>query len=88
MGRRHSSSTRGRREAAGFLFALISDHFHPWLDRQGESPFVWTTLGGIARATESLTIGTGVTCPTMRIHPAIDEREILAAAPARQGVRR
>jgi len=58
-------------EDAGFTFALISDHFHPWIDRQGESPFVWSVLGGIARATDRLVVGTGVTCPTIRIHPAI-----------------
>jgi coenzyme F420-dependent glucose-6-phosphate dehydrogenase len=58
-------------EAAGFEFALISDHFHPWLDEQGESPFVWSVLGAIAEATEEIPIGTGVTCPTMRMHPAI-----------------
>jgi alkanesulfonate monooxygenase SsuD/methylene tetrahydromethanopterin reductase-like flavin-dependent oxidoreductase (luciferase family) len=58
-------------EAAGFEFALISDHFHPWLDEQGESPFVWSVLGAIAEATEHIPIGTGVTCPTMRTHPAI-----------------
>ena len=58
-------------EEAGFDFALISDHFHPWVDRQGESPFVWGVLGGIAQATEKITIGTGVTCPTIRVHPAI-----------------
>jgi coenzyme F420-dependent glucose-6-phosphate dehydrogenase len=58
-------------ERAGFTFALISDHFHPWTDAQGHSPFVWSTLGGIAQATERIRIGTGVTCPTIRIHPAI-----------------
>ena len=58
-------------EEAGFSFALISDHFHPWVDAQGHSPFVWSTLGAIAHATERLEIGTGVTCPTIRIHPAI-----------------
>jgi coenzyme F420-dependent glucose-6-phosphate dehydrogenase len=58
-------------EEAGFEFALISDHFHPWIDRQGHSPFVWSVLGGIAEATERLRVGTGVTCPTIRIHPAI-----------------
>jgi G6PDH family F420-dependent oxidoreductase len=58
-------------EDAGFTFALISDHFHPWIDRQGHSPFVWTVLGGIAEATERLRVGTGVTCPLSRIHPAI-----------------
>ena len=60
-----------RAEQSGFEFALISDHFHPWIDRQGESAFVWSVLGGIAEATERLVVGTGVTCPTIRIHPAI-----------------
>src|SRR5437763_13218884 len=58
-------------EEAGFTFALISDHFHPWIDVQGQSPFVWSVLGAIAHATDRLRIGTGVTCPTIRIHPAI-----------------
>ena len=58
-------------EAAGFSFALISDHFHPWIDQQGQSPFAWTVLGGVAQATSRLRVGTGVTCPTVRYHPAI-----------------
>jgi coenzyme F420-dependent glucose-6-phosphate dehydrogenase len=58
-------------EQTGFTFCLISDHYHPWIDKQGHSPFVWATLGGIARATENIRIGTGVTCPMIRIHPAI-----------------
>src|SRR3954452_22957299 len=58
-------------EQAGFTFALISDHYHPWTGAQGHSPFVWSTLGGIAQATETIRIGTGVTCPTIRIHPAV-----------------
>jgi G6PDH family F420-dependent oxidoreductase len=60
-----------RAEEIGFTFALVSDHFHPWIDAQGQSPFVWSVIGGIAEATERLRLGTGVTCPTMRIHPAI-----------------
>jgi coenzyme F420-dependent glucose-6-phosphate dehydrogenase len=60
-----------RAEEVGFTFALISDHYHPWIDRQGHSPFVWSVIGGIAQATQRLTLGTGVTCPTMRIHPGI-----------------
>ena len=58
-------------EEAGFEFALISDHFHPWTTNQGNSPFVWSTLGAISQATENLVLGTGVTCPTTRVHPAI-----------------
>ncbi|HYY16184.1 MAG TPA: TIGR03557 family F420-dependent LLM class oxidoreductase, partial [Gammaproteobacteria bacterium] len=60
-----------RAEEVGFTFALISDHYHPWIDRQGHSPFVWSVIGGIAHATQRIVLGTGVTCPTMRIHPAI-----------------
>jgi coenzyme F420-dependent glucose-6-phosphate dehydrogenase len=55
----------------GFGFALISDHFHPWTNRQGQSPFVWSVLGAIAQATQRLAVGTAVTCPSLRIHPAI-----------------
>lgn len=60
-----------RAEQSGFGFGLISDHFHPWTDRQGQSPFVWTVIGAIAQATTRLRIGTAVTCPTIRTHPAI-----------------
>jgi G6PDH family F420-dependent oxidoreductase len=58
-------------EEAGFTFALVSDHFHPWTDTQGESGFVWSMIGAISQATTRLRLGTGVTCPTMRIHPAV-----------------
>ena len=58
-------------EDTGFGFALISDHYHPWTDGQGQSPFVWSVLGAIAQATQRLVVGTAVTCPTLRIHPAI-----------------
>jgi G6PDH family F420-dependent oxidoreductase len=57
-------------EAAGFRSVLISDHFHPWTDAQGESPFVWGVIGAIAGST-GLKVTTGVTCPTVRIHPAV-----------------
>jgi coenzyme F420-dependent glucose-6-phosphate dehydrogenase len=58
-------------EESGFEFALISDHFHPWTDTQGQSPFVWSVIGGLAEATSRLVVGTGVTCPTIRTHPAV-----------------
>ena len=60
-----------RAEEVGFSFAMLSDHFHPWIDRQGHSPFAWSVLGGIAAATQQITVGTGVTCPLIRVHPAI-----------------
>jgi G6PDH family F420-dependent oxidoreductase len=56
-------------EDRGYDFVSVSDHFHPWLESQGESPFVWNTLGAVAHATDSLDVGVGVNCPTMRIHP-------------------
>src|ERR671927_971623 len=58
-------------EDAGLGFGLISDHIHPWVDAQGHSGFVWAVLGSIAQTTEKFRIGTGVTCPLIRIHPAI-----------------
>ena len=58
-------------EEAGFDGLWISDHYHPWNDEQGHSPFVWSTIGAIAQATSKMKVTTAVTCPTIRIHPAI-----------------
>ncbi|MFH9105192.1 TIGR03557 family F420-dependent LLM class oxidoreductase [Streptomyces albus] len=58
-------------EAAGFDFVEMSDHYHPWLDDQGHSAFTWSVLGAIAAKTERIGLVTGVTCPSMRYHPAI-----------------
>lgn len=69
-----------RAEELGFTFAMISDHYHPWIDRQGHAPFVWSIIGGIAHATEQLHLGTGVTCPIIRIHPAIIAQAAATAA--------
>jgi coenzyme F420-dependent glucose-6-phosphate dehydrogenase len=74
-----------RAEEAGMRFALISDHFHPWIDEQGHSPFVWSVIGGIAQATERLELGTGVTCPTIRIHPAIVAQAAATSAAMLEG---
>lgn len=57
-------------EEAGFEGLWISDHYHPWNSEQGNSPFVWSVIGALSQVT-SLPVTTGVTCPTMRIHPAI-----------------
>ena len=59
-----------RAEEAGFHALWISDHYHPWNDEQGHSAFVWSVIGAVSQAT-SLPITTAVTCPTVRIHPAI-----------------
>lgn len=57
-------------EEAGFSSVWLSDHYHPWNDRQGQASFVWSVIGGIA-ATTQLRLTTAVTCPTVRIHPAV-----------------
>jgi G6PDH family F420-dependent oxidoreductase len=59
-----------RAEAAGFHALWISDHYHPWIDEQGHSPLVWSTIGALSQVTE-LPVTTAVTCPTVRIHPAV-----------------
>jgi len=70
----------GQAQDAGFHALWISDHYHPWNDEQGHSAFVWSVIGALAQAT-SLPVTTGVTCPTVRIHPAI-----IAQAAATSGV--
>jgi G6PDH family F420-dependent oxidoreductase len=57
-------------QEAGFDSLWISDHYHPWLDEQGNSGFVWSMIGAISQAC-SLPVTTAVTCPLIRIHPAI-----------------
>jgi G6PDH family F420-dependent oxidoreductase len=69
-----------RAEQAGFSFASISDHFHPWIDAQGESPFVWAVLGAIGERTERIQLMTGVTCPTTRVAPPIVAQAAATAA--------
>jgi G6PDH family F420-dependent oxidoreductase len=60
-----------RAEEVGFDFLAASDHFSPWLQEQGHSPYVWSVLGAVAQATERIGLMTYVTCPTMRYHPAV-----------------
>ncbi len=66
-------------EAAGFERLWISDHFHPWLDEQGNSPFVWSVIGALSEAT-SLPISTAVTCPLIRLHPVVVAQAAATAA--------
>jgi G6PDH family F420-dependent oxidoreductase len=58
-------------ERAGFHGLWISDHFHPWNHEQGQSPFVWSVIGALAGAGVRLPVATAVTCPTVRVHPAV-----------------
>jgi G6PDH family F420-dependent oxidoreductase len=71
-------------EAAGFDALWISDHFHPWNDEQGQSPFVWGVIGALSHAC-SLPVTTAVTCPTVRMHPAIVAQAAATAAVQLEG---
>ncbi|WP_405145125.1 LLM class F420-dependent oxidoreductase [Sphaerisporangium sp. NBC_01403] len=71
-------------ERAGFEGLWISDHYHPWLDEQGQSPFVWSVIGAVAEAT-SLPITTAVTCPLVRIHPAVIAQAAATSAVISEG---
>jgi coenzyme F420-dependent glucose-6-phosphate dehydrogenase len=66
-------------EEAGFDCIDVSDHFHPWAEG-GQACFVWTWLGAVAAKTKKITVGTGVTCPTLRYHPAIIAQAAATAA--------
>jgi G6PDH family F420-dependent oxidoreductase len=67
-------------EEAGFGSAMISDHYHPWVRAQGQASFVWAVLGAIANATDALEVGTGVTAPMQRLHPAVVAQAAATAA--------
>jgi G6PDH family F420-dependent oxidoreductase len=60
-----------RAERAGFDFAVSSDHYYPWLEAQGHSPYAWAVLGAAAYATDSIGLMSFVTCPIRRYHPAV-----------------
>ncbi|MGI5504965.1 TIGR03557 family F420-dependent LLM class oxidoreductase [Lentzea sp. CA-135723] len=68
----------------GFESLWISDHYHPWNDEQGQSPFVWGTIGALSEAV-TLPITTAVTCPTVRIHPAVIAQAAATAAVQTEG---
>src|SRR4051794_18804508 len=69
---------------AGFQALWISDHYHPWNDEQGHSAFVWSVIGALAEVTE-LPVTTAVTCPTMRIHPAVVAQAAATSAVMHEG---
>ncbi|MEU8956559.1 LLM class F420-dependent oxidoreductase [Streptomyces sp. NPDC048518] len=71
-------------EQAGFEVLAISDHYHPWNDEQGQSPFVWSMIGALSQAC-SLPVTTLVTCPTIRMHPAVNAQAAATSAVLTQG---
>ncbi|MEM4573322.1 MAG: TIGR03557 family F420-dependent LLM class oxidoreductase [Candidatus Caldarchaeum sp.] len=58
-------------EAVGFDIIAVSDHFHPWVDTGGQAGFPWVVVGAIAERTRKVEVGTAVTTPLFRYHPAI-----------------
>ena len=73
-----------RAETAGFEALWISDHFHPWNDEQGQSPFVWSMVGALSQVC-SLPVTTAVTCPTIRMHPALVAQAAATSAVMHEG---
>ncbi|MFG2057420.1 TIGR03557 family F420-dependent LLM class oxidoreductase [Micromonospora sp. NPDC048930] len=71
-------------ERAGFEALWISDHYHPWVEAQGQSPFVWSTIGALSQVCR-LPVTTAVTCPTMRIHPAVIAQAAATSAVLHEG---
>lgn len=71
-------------EEAGFEHLWISDHFHPWNDEQGQSPFVWSVIGAISQVCD-LPVTTAVTCPTVRTHPAVIAQAAATSATMLEG---
>jgi len=71
-------------EEAGFERLWISDHFHPWNDEQGQSPFVWSIIGALSQVV-TIPITTAVTCPIMRIHPAVTAQAAATSAVLHDG---
>ncbi|GAB3061148.1 TIGR03557 family F420-dependent LLM class oxidoreductase [Micromonospora schwarzwaldensis] len=71
-------------EQAGFEALWISDHYHPWVDAQGQSPFVWSMLGALSQVCR-LPVTTAVTCPTVRIHPAVVAQAAATSAVLHEG---
>ena len=57
-------------ERAGFDGLNVSDHFQPWWE-PGHSGQAWALLGAIGQATDAIAVGTGVTAPVHRYHPAV-----------------
>ena len=72
------------RRAAGFERLWISDHYHPWNDEQGHSAVRVVGHRRRRRRPRALPVTTGVTCPTVRIHPAVIAQ---AAATQRRAAR-
>lgn len=55
----------------GFETLWTSDHFHPWVHTGAAGGFAWVWMASAAERTKNMKIGTAVTAPIIRYHPAI-----------------
>ena len=58
-------------EQCGFDSVAVSDHFHPWRHTDGHAPQAFVWLGALCERTRRVRLGTSVTTPTFRYHPAV-----------------
>lgn len=55
----------------GIQRCWTSDHYMPWWDSGASGGAAWPWLGAALARTRNIVIGTGVTAPILRYHPAI-----------------
>ena len=58
-------------EKKGFDAVWATDHFHPWVHTDAGCGFTWSWISACAEHVKTLPIGTAVTSPLLRYHPAI-----------------
>jgi TAT-translocated FGD2 family F420-dependent dehydrogenase len=56
---------------AGFHLLATSDHLQPWQANEGHCGEAWVTLGALGAHVSRSWMGTTVTCPILRYHPAV-----------------
>ena len=58
-------------EKAGFTAIWTADHFHPWFHTGAKETQAWVFNTTLLDRTRSVPVGTGLTSPILRYHPAI-----------------
>jgi G6PDH family F420-dependent oxidoreductase len=56
---------------AGFEGVWIGDHFVPWLDNRPYTHHILPWMGALMERVPDVTVGTCVSCPTVRYHPPV-----------------
>ena len=72
----------GHAVGAGFGLLATSDHFQPWQANEAHSGLAWITMGALGGRAGSAWIGTTVTCPILRYHPAVVAEAFATLEPA------